>query len=178
MGHSTGMVTETAQVLWPLCLASLGLGGIGFTQKVWQATRSGKRRLIWQALLWGILLEWSVRPVRYRDRFARTQLPNLHIFLYHAPRILDERLASLGYGHISWQGIATGKQIYAMLRKSRIIKYHIIDLAYFSVTAGCHIWWFLKLYYYFHNNGRNWSSFEFAKRSKQGIKTILSYFYV
>ena len=42
MGHSTGTVTETAQVSWLLCLASLGLGGIGFTLKVWQAMRSGK----------------------------------------------------------------------------------------------------------------------------------------
>ena len=36
-----------------------------------QAERSeAKRRLIWQALIWGILLEWSLRPLRYRDRFA------------------------------------------------------------------------------------------------------------
>ena len=49
---------ETTQVSWPLCLASLGLEGIGFTMRVWQA-----------------LLDRSVTaqvpcPLRYRDRFA------------------------------------------------------------------------------------------------------------
>ena len=36
-GTVTTLPTMTAQVSWPLCLASLGLGGIGFTMKVWQA---------------------------------------------------------------------------------------------------------------------------------------------
>ena len=66
-------------------------------------------------------------------------------FSLSCPGILDEHLTSLGYGLIPWQGIVTGKQIYIMLRKSLIIKYHIIDLAYFPVNAGCHIWWFMEI---------------------------------
>ena len=69
MGHSTWTVIETTQVSWPFCLISLGLGGIGFTLKVWQAMRSGKR--------WGLASSaWFGRcksekpPLRCRDRFA------------------------------------------------------------------------------------------------------------
>ena len=57
-------------------------------------------------------------------------------FSLSCPGILDEHLTLLGYGLIPWQGIVTGKQIYIMLRKSLIIKYHIIDLAAFIVPLN------------------------------------------
>ena len=57
-------LSVTAQVPWPLCLASLGLGGIRFTLKVWQALLDLS---VTAQVPWPLCLPW---PLRYRDRFA------------------------------------------------------------------------------------------------------------